>query len=279
MEQTTTPATNPARLWKTYVPTVDRHLPQWARRSDPIVRRHLGIYWKILPLEVDVLSRIYLVQVALIGVSVLIPIVLPLVFTLLPVSMVMLPFVAFAYARVLATIGLFTTRLMVEEQEHHTLALLRTTPISLRHILYSKAAAGVWRQIEDLSLILMGAALLSMPVIGLQYAMYWPLESELVISRIGLVLALGASLLRLVLEPFMIAALAIVIGAGVPSRVAAATSLGVAGAFYFGLINLPRLLTMPPELRILLETVLPVVLPLVIIAMSFRLALYILTRD
>ncbi len=279
MEQTTTPPSNPSRLWKPYVSAVDRRLPHWARRSDPIVRRHLGIYWKILPLEVDVLSRIYLVQVGLIVASMPMPIILPLVFTMLPVSMVMLPFVGFAYLRVLMNIGLFTTRLIVDEQEHHTLALLRTTPISLRHILFSKAAAGVWRQIEDLSLILMGVSLLTLPVIGLQYAMYWPLEQEVIVSRLALVLGLGASLVRLVLEPFMIAALAIVIGAGVPSRVPAATALGVTGGFYFALINLPRLLTMPPELRILVETILPVVLPLFIIVGSFRLAHYILSRD
>lgn len=277
MEQTT--PSNPIRLWQESVSSLDRRLPTWARRSDPIVRRHLGIYWKILPLELDVLLRIYFVQAGVILLSIPIPIVLPLFFTLLPVSLVMLPFVAVGYVRVLISVGMFTTRMIVDEQRNNTLALLRTTPITLRHILFSKAAAGVWRHVEDLSLLLMGAALLGLPVIGLQYASYWPLEEEMLFSRVGLIIALGSSIVRLIIEPFMIAALAIVIGAGVPSRIPAMTALGAAGLFYFMFINLPRVLEMSPGMRLLLEAVLPVVLPLLIIGASFRLAHYILSRD
>ena len=32
---------------------LDTSLPAWARRSNPIVRRQLGIYWKTLPLELS----------------------------------------------------------------------------------------------------------------------------------------------------------------------------------------------------------------------------------
>lgn len=268
-----------AHIWKTHVPSLDRHLPQWARRSDPIVRRHLGIYWKILPLELDLLLRIYGVHAALILISIPLPIVLPLMFTLLPVSIVMLPFVAAAYGRILVQAGMFATRMMVDEQQNNTLALLRTTPMTLRHILFSKAAAAVWRQIEDLSLILVGTGLLSLPLIGLQYAAYWPLDESLAVSRLALLLGLAASMLRLIIEPFMIAALAILIGAGIPARIPAMTTLAVTGFFYFLIINLPRLLTLPPELRVLLETVLPLVLPLVVIWAAFRLAHYIIQRD
>jgi hypothetical protein len=279
VEQTTATSTSTLRLWQPSLTSVDRHLPQWARRSDPIVRRHLGIYWKILPLEVDLLLRIYGLQVGLIMLSMIMPVVLPILFTLLPVSIVMLPFVAAAYVRVLAQVGMFTTRMIVDEQNNNTLALLRTTPIPLRHILFSKAAAGVWRQIEDLSLLLMGAALLSLPVIGLQHAAYWPLDQELIVSRLSLIIVLGASVLRMMIEPFMIAALAIVIGSVVPSRIPAMTALGATGFFYFLFINLPRVLDMPAEMRLLLEGVLPLALPLIIIWASFRAAHYILTRD
>ncbi len=227
----------------------------------------------------DVLLRIYGVQAVILVLSIPLPIVLPLMFTLLPVSLVMLPFIAAAYVRVLMNISMFTTRMIVDEQRHNTLNLLMTTPISLRHILFSKAAAGVWRQIEDLSLILMGVGILSLPIIGLQYAAYWPLDESLIVSRLALMLGLAVSMLRVVLEAFMFSALAIVIGAAVPVRIPALTGVGLVGFFYFLLINLPRMLDLSVEMRILVESVLPIVLPLVVIWGAFQLAHSLLRRD
>ena len=278
MEQTSSPPT-PLRAWKDYTPAIDRHLPTWARRSDPIVRRHLGIYWKILPLETDLILRLYLFQVGLVAVSVFLPVLLPMMFIMLPVSLVLLPFLLFAYGRVLVYVGIFTTRMMVDEQRNNTLNLLRTTPLPLRHILFSKAAAGVWRQVEDMSLVLLGGVALFMPFIGLQYWSTWPFEDALIASRVVLVLGLAVALMRLILEPFMIAALAVLFGALVPQRTPALISLLAAGFFYFLLINMPRLLPLSPLLIIVVDFVLPVVLPLVVIWASFRLALYILRRD
>jgi hypothetical protein len=155
-------------IWADFTPTIDEHLPQWARRSNPIVRRHLGVHWKVLPLEIELLVRLLGVQGGLLLVSIPLPIVLPLVFTLLPVALVMLPFVFLAYGRLLLYVGAFTVRMIIDEQQNNSLSLLRTTPISLRHILYSKASAGVWRQVEDLGLLVIAAALLTLPAIGLQ---------------------------------------------------------------------------------------------------------------
>lgn len=270
---------NPIRLWADFSPTLDRHLPEWARRSNPVVRRHLGVHWKVLPLETDLLLRLLLIQGALILASLPLPIILPLIFTLLPVALVMLPFVFFAYGRVLVQVGIFTTRMMVDEQHNNSLMLLRTTPISLPHILYSKASAGVWRQIEDLGLIVMGAAVLTLPMLGLQYATYWSFEEISLLSRGALAFGLLASLLRLLLEPVMIASLAILVGATVPVRTPALVALGGLGFFYFLLVNLPRLLTMPLELRFVVDFALPVVLPALITITAFRLAVYILKRD
>jgi hypothetical protein len=244
-----------------------------------VVRRHLGIHWKVLPLEVELLTRLLLIQCAVIAISIPVPILLPLLFTMLPVSLVLLPFVLGAYVRLLLQVGSFTVRMIVDEQNNNTLALLRTTPISLRHILYSKAAAGVWRTVEDLGLIIMGAALLTLPVIGLQYAAYWPLDEVNVISRVALALGLLTSVARLFIEPVMIASFAILVGTIVPSRTPALLSLAGLGFFYFLLINLPRLLMMPPELRMLLEFVMPIVLPLLLSMLAFRLAERILRRD
>lgn len=278
MEQTSS-APTPLRAWKDYRPAIDRHLPAWARRSDPIVRRHLGIYWKILPLETDLILRLYLIQVGMVAVSVILPLLLPMMFIMLPVSLVLLPFLLFAYGRVLVSIGVFTTRMMVDEQRNNTLNLLRTTPLPLRHILFSKAAAGVWRQVEDMSLVLLGSTALFMPFIGLQYWATWPFEEAVIASRLVLVVGLAVSLVRLVLEPFMIAALAVLFGAIVPQRTPALISLLAAGFFYFLFINMPRLLPLSPLMIVVVDFVLPVLLPLLIIWASFQLALYLLRRD
>lgn len=266
-------------FWGDFTPSVDRHLPAWARRSNPVVRRHLGIHWKVLPLEVDLLTRLLLIQIAVIAISIPVPILLPLLFTMLPVSLVLLPFVLLAYVRLLLQVGNFTVRMIVDEQNNNTLALLRTTPISLRHILYAKAAAGVWRTVEDLGLIIMGAALLTLPVIGLQYAAYWPLDEVNVISRVALALGLLTSVARLFVEPVMIAAFAILVGTIVPARTPALLSLAGLGFFYFLLINLPRLLIMAPELRMLLEFALPIALPVLLSLLAFRAAERVLRRD
>jgi hypothetical protein len=266
-------------IWADFTPTIDEHLPQWARRSNPIVRRHLGVHWKVLPLEIELLVRLLGVQGGLLLVSIPLPIVLPLVFTLLPVALVMLPFVFLAYGRLLIYVGAFTVRMIIDEQQNNSLSLLRTTPISLRHILYSKASAGVWRQVEDLGLLVIAAALLSLPAIGLQYAVYWPFEEVNLVSRLTLGAGLLASIARLFLEPMMVASMAILVGSVVTQRTQALISLAGLGVFYFILINLPRLLPLPPETRILVDFVLPVVLPLVISVTAFQLAISILRQD
>ncbi|MBZ0302058.1 MAG: hypothetical protein K8J31_20075 [Anaerolineae bacterium] len=268
-----------APFWAEFTPSIDRRLPIWARRSNPIVRRHLGVHWKVLPLEMDLLTRLMLAQFGLIAVSVVVPILLPLLFTVLPVALVLLPFLFLWYGRVLVGVGAFTVHMIVDEQHNHTMSLLRTTPMPLRHILYSKAAAGVWRQIEDLGLIVMGAVLLTLPVIGLQYAAYWPFEEASILSRLALGLGLVTCVVRLVVEPVMLAACAIAIGSIVPVRTPALLSLAGLGFFYFLLINLPRLLPLSPELRVLVEFVLPVLLPMVITVGAFKLAERVIRSD
>ncbi len=261
------------------MPSVDQRLPFWARRSNPIVKRHLGVHWKVLPLEMDLLVRILTVQIGLILASIPIPIILPLLFTLLPVSLVMLPFVFFAYARLLVHVGNFTVLMMVDERHNNTLALLRTTPMPLRHILYSKASAGVWRQVEDLGLIIMGVAILTLPLVGLQYAAYWSFDDVSLFSRLALIIGMLSSVVRLVLEPVMIASLAVMIGASVPVRAPALLSVIFVGFFYFLLINLPRLLVLPLEARVFLEYILPVLLPIAITLGAFRLAEHVIQQD
>lgn len=233
----------------------------------------------MLPLDLDLITRLVVFQAVLALLSIPVPILLPLAFTLLPVSVVMLPFVLAAYGRVLLGIASFSTRTMVDEQASCTLTLLRTTPLTLRSILFSKASASVWRQIEDISLILMAVTSLSMPVLALLYSDTWPMGDYVVLSRIALIAGLVVSIVRGLLEPFMIAALGIAIGAGVGARTPSLIALVGVGLFYFLLINLPRLLPLSLEMRLVVELILPVVLPLLIAWGAFRAAQYLVQRD
>ena len=266
-------------LWQQANVMVDRRLPLWARRSNPVIRRHLGGHWRALPLETDLLGRVLLIQFAFIGLSVFFPIGLMLMFAMLPVSLALLPFAFGMYGRMLINIGKFTVSTIVSEQFNNTFVLLRLTPMSLAHILYSKAAAGVWRYVEDFGLIVMAGALLSVPVLALQYAAYWSFDDMVLTSRLMLALGLITTTLRLLLEPIMVASLAVVVGIGVPWRAPALLSLAAIGFFYFLLINLLRLVPMSSDMHFLVEIVLPVALPAAIIFVSFRLAEHILRRD
>jgi broad-specificity NMP kinase len=64
------------RITSFEVREVDRSLPEWARRSNPIVRRHLGEYWKTMSLDLLLVLRIF------IGNSVFVLLSLPLPFLL-----------------------------------------------------------------------------------------------------------------------------------------------------------------------------------------------------
>ncbi|PJF25046.1 MAG: hypothetical protein CUN53_14755, partial [Phototrophicales bacterium] len=50
------------RLIVTRQESMDRGLPEWARRSNPVVRRHLGAYWKTIVPDARQIGRWLLVQ-------------------------------------------------------------------------------------------------------------------------------------------------------------------------------------------------------------------------
>jgi hypothetical protein len=64
-----------------------------------------------------------------------------------------------------------------------------------------------------------------------------------------------------------------------PWRNWARASAAVLILFYFLLINLPRRLPMGWEMRMVIEIILPLALPVVITWIAFRLAHHALTRD
>jgi hypothetical protein len=258
---------------------LDERLPEWARRSNPIVRRHLGIYWKTLLPEVRPLLTLYLVQVLLIALSYPFPLLFDLAMPMITASIILLPLAIYIYGRLLIAIGSSAAETIVDEQKKDTLTLMRVTPIPLRDILLSKMSASIWRQVEDIGLLLMAALAFSLPLLILQYASVWPLEAYPVVARGAMALGLAASLLRLLVEPVMVGAIGIMAGAVLPWRTWARASATALILFYFLLINLPRRIPMDWEMRGIIEIVLPLVLPVIIAWIAFRIAHHALTRD
>ncbi len=258
---------------------IDQEFPHWARRSNPLVRRQLGLYWKMVLPESGTLARVYLFQIGIILLSVIFPFIFRISAGMAVASVLLLPIAFLAYFRLLLFVAYDTTIAVVTELRENTLSLLQITPLTLREILMSKAAAAVWRRAEELSLIIATAFFLNMPVILLQYTSIIPLQYYPVESRFVVFAALTVSLARLFLEPLMIGAVGIVVAIIMPFRVSGVLWTMTLTGVYFILINLPRLLTMSVNMRLLVEIALPIVLPLFIIWGAFRLATHLLLRD
>ncbi len=243
---------------------IDRRFPKWARRSNPIVRRHLGGFWKALLPETRTVTRLLLFQVLFVLISLAAPWLLEATAIVGLISFFVLPLLLVVYGRALLAIGNLAVAAITDERQHHTLDLLRTTPFSLRFILLSKIAASVWRQANPLGTIILASATISLPPIILEHIAAWPLDRHELIARLLIILGLVASVGRLLVEPLMIGALGILAGSTWRSQAPPATWTALLGLSYFTLINLPRLLPLEWPLRLLVETVLPLALPVVI---------------
>lgn len=259
-------------------PELDQRLPTWARRSNPIIRRQLGMYWKTILPEADVLVKLVLVQIALVALSLPWPFLFDLALPTITAALLLFPIALYLYAHILLAIGTAAALSVVDELRKETFDLVRATPISLPSILGSKIAASIWRQVENLSLLMTAVALLSMPLLISQYATQYPLDTHPLLARAAMALGLVVALVRLALEPFMIAALGQVAGATFPTRTTAIITTGFLGVFYFLLVNLARLIPLPWPLHFIVEFVLPVVLPLVITWAALRLTERLITR-
>ena len=257
---------------------LDKRLPPWARRSNPIIRRHLGMYWKTILPDAVFLVKIVLIQAGLIAATLPIPFLFDLALPTITASILLLPVAIYMYVQVLFAIGYATAVNVADEVRYDTFTLLRVTPINVQTILASKIAAAIWRQVENLGLLIIAAALFSLPILISQYASIWPLEQYPILSRLGMVLGLVVSLLRLVLEPFMVGALGVMTGAALRVRSSAVVATSIIAFFYFISMNLIRFLKIPWPIQFAIEFVLPVVLPLLIIWGSLKLAERFVTR-
>lgn len=267
------------RIKQSFTSEIDANLPVWARRTNPIVRRDLGSYWKTLTPDMMLVLRVYLVQIALIAVSFVIPVLFVLLMPTVTVTLVLLPVGIILYGQILYHIGAAAATSVVRERSHDTLDLLLIIPHSTQHTLFSKVAAAIWRETENLSLIIMGTALASLPLMIIQYDIFLSLTDHPVLMRFSLALGLGMAILRVLIEPIMIGALGTLIGAALPARVPAVVTTTILGAAYFLLINLPRLAPLDVTGRLVIEIVLPVVLPLILTYGAFRAAAMLLVRD
>ncbi len=272
-------------------PAAER-LPFWSRSTNPIVRRHLGLYWRTLPPELMPVLRIVLVwSVLLIGGALFVN-VLHVALVFLIVSFVVLPVLTLGYAHILVEIAIRSAAMMQQEKRDNTLTLLMATPMSLEQILLGKVAAAFWRRMEDWVLIVYGVALTAPPALYSAFSPVWQAAESPLAASLATVGGLAVALLRLMLEPIMIGMIGVFVGSVVPYR-SAAISLSVAlGTAYVVLINLlsqlPNLrpqqvgrLTIPPDygLVLLIEFVLPIALPALITWGLLRLTAHLLRRD
>lgn len=258
---------------------LDTSLPYWARRSNPIVRRQLGIYWKTLPLDVSQWLKILGIEIAVVLLAAVLPVLYTFIMPVVTVSVLLIPMVFVLYGQMLFQIALQATSAAYREVHNNTLSLLLVTPLPREHILYSKLAASIWRQADTLSLVVIGHVLLSLPVLILQYATLYTPEDNALITSGAIILALVANLARLFLEPMLVAAIGIVAGVTTSPRILAnIVAVTVSGA-YFLFINLPRLLDLPFAGRVAVDILLPLVLPGLLAYGLLRLSGWLLARD
>lgn len=261
------------------ITSIDENLPEWARRSNPIVRRHLGTAWKTFTPNPSLLLRLYGLQVIIIAVSIVAPFVFALLMPTVTVSLVLIPIGAVMYAQILIQTGAMSARYMVDERRNETLALTLVIPQPTRNIIFSKISAAMWRHVENLMLMSLAVVLFSLPLMIIQYDIQFSIMESPGLVRVGLALGLAVSLLRLWIEPIMFGALGAVYGAASHSRVQAVTATLLTGGAYFAFVNLARLLPVDGGWRLVIETALPVILPTLITFVSLQVTQRLLTQD
>ncbi|MCA0456627.1 MAG: hypothetical protein LCI00_21820 [Chloroflexi bacterium] len=241
---------------------IDSRLPVWSRRTNPLVRRELGVAWRTMLPEVEFMRQAFVVQTVLIALTLPFPFIIELALPTVTAAIILLPFAMVVYARLLILVGSAGARSMTHEIQNDTLNVLRSTPFSLREIIFSKAAASMWRQVEDLGLLMLGVTLLSTPLLISHYGTMWSMNEYPLVTRAAFIFGLAVAIIRMVLEPFMMAMIGVFMGAALKTRPAATAGTLVVGAFYFMCLNLARLIPMAWPVRFVLDFVLPVVIPI-----------------
>ena len=219
-------------------------LPYWARATNPIVRRHLGLYWRTLPPEFEPIFYVCAFWVLALLAGIIFPFVTDLATTVIVVSVLVIPVGIIFYLRALFSIAANSAAAMADEIRNNTMQLLMSTPMSLEQIFLGKVASAIWRKMDDLILIVQGAAIFGPPLMIMHYAGLFPLRESGPLTYILIIIMTITALLRLVLEPLMFGMVGVGIGAFVPFRAIAITSSVAWVAFYFVLINMLQQLSL-----------------------------------
>ncbi len=175
-------------------------LPAWARRSTPLVRRHIHTLGATETIDFARLLRLVLVQCGLVIASLAgIPLATLnlshplLLLALMPVlaaayaltlsAAIVLPVALVLYARLLLAVSRAAAGNILDERQNRTLDVLRTTPPNLRELLLGHIAGSIWREAPSLSVLLWLAATLSLPPIVLLHGALWfPAEHPLLMD-------------------------------------------------------------------------------------------------
>lgn len=282
----------PKTRFTEYYNTQER-LPYWARSTNPIVRRHLGLYWRTVPPEFQPFLWIFMTWAVLMLLGVLIPPLFSLTMISYLASIMIIPFAMALYAHVLVTVAIDSSDAMQQEFSNNTFQLLQATPMSLTQIFLGKVAASMWRRMDDIVMIAQLALAFSPPIAYTIYSDFWSVtETNVLIAPTLTLIAAIVTVLRIFLEPIMIGVVSVFIGVVVPGKGRSISAAIVVGTFYFLLINL---LSRLPSVRgfdtpegavpangtlvILTDLILPVLIPIVVIFGILKLAEVLLAQD
>lgn len=248
-----------------YTPTLDENYPIWARRSNPIIRRQLGPYWRVFPPDVEQIAYWLILQALIVGITLLLPLLYLPVMILVLVSAVMFPAMLLIYVRALVEVADDATANMTREYQNDTLTVLRSTPFSAREIVLSKITAPLWRRMDAMTLTIVFTMTMGVPLIFMTNVSAYSPEDYTATAHLMTVAVMLSSVVRIPLEMAMVAALGVTLAANTRLRNASFMATLVATFFYFLLLNMTRLLTLSWPLHLLVEAILPVLLPLVIL--------------
>lgn len=259
------------RLAVNDVVSLDKSLPLWARRSNPIIRRQLGAHWRVFPPELRPIAiwigyYIAFLALSLTGADFIFIFFIP--FAL--VSAVVFPAILYLYIRSLGQVIADSATAMVTEYTHDSLTLLRTTPFNTMEIILSKISGTVWRRMDDLQDITTYTRTMGgMVILGSYIVLFNPANQPHVAQFLSLPMLI-ASLVRVPLELVMVASIATMLGAYTKSRNSAILATTIFAFFYFLLLLLFRFLGWHWSVQWVIDAVLPIVLPIGIIYGSLR---------
>ncbi|MCA9893275.1 MAG: hypothetical protein KC615_09835 [Anaerolineae bacterium] len=257
-------------------------VPYWARNTNPIVRRHLGLGGHTVPPAMRPILIIFGVWAMILLFGLIWQPIVHITLLLFLASIMLVPVSMVLYAHVLFTVAKTAAHNMQDEMKNKTINLLRTTPMTLEQIFLGKIAAAMWKRMDDLALVAQITVLFGPPILYSMYSPVWPPTENALLSVFMILLSIVVSLLRIILEPVMIGSLAVLVGVVAPNRSTAISATVALGAFYVLLLNLARqipTIEANANLIFLMDFVLPILLPAVFSYVFLRAAYRIVTAD